>query len=313
MQQRTLGTQGLTVGAIGYGSMGTVTAYGPADETESIAAIRRAHDLGVTHFDTAEMYGWGSGERLLGRAIAPIRDEVTIATKFGFTESFGFDSRPEHIREVVDRSLTNLGTDSIDLLYQHVHDPAVPIEEVVGAMAEYVRAGKVKYLGLSNTDGEQIRRAHAVHPISAFQTEYSVFARESEALFPLVDELGIGLVAYSPLARGFLTGAARPRSAYPDGDMRHWLEWWAPENYEQNVKVARELTAIADEHEASLSQLAFAWILAQRDDIVPIPGSKNHDRVAENITAAELAPTDDELARIDTLSREVQGTRAEFR
>ncbi|SFF41256.1 aldo/keto reductase [Curtobacterium sp. YR515] len=314
MQQRTLGTQGLTVGSIGYGAMGTVFAYGPADDTESIAAIRRAHDLGVTHFDTAEMYGWGAGERLLGAALAPVRDEVTIATKFGFTaDDWAPDSRPEHIREVVDQSLRNLGTDSIDLLYQHVHDPAVPIEDVVGVMAEYVQAGKVKYLGLSNTDGDQLRRAHAVHPISTFQTEYSVFARESEELFPLVDELGIGLVAYSPLARGFLGGAVQPRSAYPEDDIRHMLEWWAPEHFDQNVAVVRALTAIADEHGVSLSQLSLAWILAQRDDVVPIPGSKNPDRVAQNVAAAGVVLTADDLARIDALSRDVRGKRIESR
>jgi aryl-alcohol dehydrogenase-like predicted oxidoreductase len=314
MQQRTLGTQGLTVGSIGYGAMGTVFAYGPADETESTAAIRRAHDLGVTHFDTAEMYGWGAGERLLGAAFAPIRDEVTIATKFGFTtDDWAPDSRPEHIREVVEQSLVNLRTDSIDLLYQHVHDPAVPIEDVVGVMAEFVQAGKVKYLGLSNTDGEQLRRAHAVHPISAFQTEYSVFARESEELFPLVDELGIGLVAYSPLARGFLSGAVRPRSSYPEDDIRHMLEWWAPQHYDQNVAVTRELSAIADSHGISLSQLSLAWILAQRDDLVPIPGSKNPDRVAENVAAADVVLTADDLARIDALSHDVRGKRIDSR
>lgn len=310
MQQRTLGTQGLTAGSIGYGAMGTVFAYGPTDDTESIAAIRRAHELGVTHFDTAEMYGWGDGERLLGAALAPIRDEVTIATKFGFTtDDWKPDSRPEHIRQVVDQSLTNLGIDSIDLLYQHVHDPAVPVEDVVGVMQEFVQAGKVEYLGLSNTDGEHIRRAHAVHPISVFQTEYSVFARESEELFPVVDELGIGLVAYSPLARGFLSGAVRPRADHPEGDIRHILEWWAPEHFDQNVVVAEGLSRIAAERGISLAQLSLAWILAQRDDIVPIPGSKNPVRVADNVAAADVVLTADDLARIDALSRDVRGKR----
>lgn len=311
MQQRTLGRQGLTVGAVGYGSMGTTFAYGPSDDSESIAAIRHAHELGVTHFDTAELYGWGSGERLLGTALAPIRDEVTIATKFGFTpEAYAPDSRPEHIRQVVDASLRALGTDSIDLLYQHVHDPAVPIEDVVGAMQEFVQAGKVKYLGLSNTDGEHIRRAHAVHPISAFQTEYSVFSRESEELFPLVDELGIGVVAYSPLARGFLSGAVQPRSAYAPDDLRHQLEWWAPEHFDANVAVVAGLAELADEKGVSLSQLALAWILAQRPDTVPIPGSRNPGRVAENVAADDVQLTDAELARIDALSRDVRGKRA---
>ncbi|MBT1670351.1 aldo/keto reductase [Curtobacterium flaccumfaciens pv. flaccumfaciens] len=311
MQQRILGRQGLTVSAIGYGAMGTTFAYGPGDDTESIAAIRTAHDLGVTHFDTAELYGWGTGERLLGTALAPIRDQVTIATKFGFTpEAYAPNSRPDHIRQVVDASLLNLGTDSIDLLYQHVHDPAVPIEDVVGTMQEFVQAGKVRYLGLSNTDAEQIRRAHAVHPISVLQTEYSVFSRESEELFPVVDELGIGLVAYSPLARGFLSGAVQPRSAYAPDDIRHQLEWWAPEHFDANVGVTAALTEIADAKGVQLSQLALAWILAMRDDLVPIPGSRSRVRVAENVAAADIVLADDEVARIDALSREVRGKRA---
>lgn len=313
MKQRSLGTQGLSVGGIGYGAMGTVTAYGPADEAESMAAIRRAHDSGVTHFDTAEMYGWGAGERLLGKALAPVREDVTIATKFGFTPDFAPDSRPGHNRTVVDQSLKNLGTDTIDLLYQHVDDPAVPIEDVVGVMSEYVQAGKVRYLGLSNTDGEQLRRANAVHPISAFQTEYSVFARESESLFPLIDELGIGVVAYSPLARGFLSGNVRPQSTYPEGDMRHNLEWWATDNYDENMEVVRGLTALADEHQISLSQSSLAWILAQRDNIVPIPGSRNPGRIAENVAAADGELTEDDLSRIDDLSRRVRGNRIDFR
>ncbi|WIB16363.1 aldo/keto reductase [Curtobacterium sp. MCPF17_050] len=310
MQQRTLGRQGLVVSAIGYGAMGTTFAYGPGDDTESVAAIRHAHDLGVTHFDTAELYGWGSGERLLGAALAPIRDQVTIATKFGFTDTYAPNSQLDHIRDVVDASLRNLGTDSIDLLYQHAHDPQVPVEDVVGVMQEFVQAGKVRYLGLSNTDAENIRRAHAVHPISVLQTEYSVFARESEDLFPVVDELGIGLVAYSPLARGFLSGAVRPRSAYAEDDIRQWLEWWAPENWDANTAVVAGLTELAAEKDVSLSQLALAWILAQRDDIVPIPGSRNPGRVAENVTAADVTFTSDELARIDALGRGVRGARA---
>lgn len=311
MQQRTLGRQGLTVSAVGYGAMGTTFAYGPGDDTESVAAIRHAHDLGVTHFDTAELYGWGTGERLLGAALAPIRDEVTIATKFGFTpETFAPDSRPDHIRQVVEASLRNLGTDSIDVLYQHIHDPAVPIEDVVGVMQEFVQAGKVRYLGLSNTDAEQIRRAHAVHPISVFQTEYSVFSRESEALFPVIEELGIGVVAYSPLARGFLSGAVQPASAYAADDIRAQLEWWAPGNFEANTAVVSALTEIADAKNVSLSQLSLAWILAKRADLVPIPGSRNTGRVAENVAAADVSLSDDDVARIDALSRDVRGKRA---
>ena len=302
MQQRSLGQQGLAVSAIGYGAMGTATGYGPTDDTGSIGAIRRAHELGVTHFDTAEMYGWGVGEKLLGTALAPIRDQVTIATKFGFTPAFAPNSRPEHIREVVDASLQNLQVDSIDLLYQHVHDPAVPVEEVVGVMKEYVEAGKVKYLGLSNTNAESIRKAHAVQPISVLQTEYSIFARESESLLPVVEELGIGVVAYSPLARGFLSGAVQPRSAYAADDFRQRIGWWAPENYDANVAIVDQLTQVASQKGASLSQLAIAWLLAQRDYIVPIPGSRNAGRVAENLAAADITLTDADLAAITAIA-----------
>ncbi|WP_434759655.1 aldo/keto reductase [Enemella sp. A6] len=297
MEQRTLG-QGLVVSAIGYGSMGTAVGYGPADDSESIAAIRKAHELGVTHFDTAEMYGWGTGEKLLGTALAPIRDEVTIATKFGFTPSFAPDSRPEHIREVVEASLRNLGTDHIDLLYQHVHDPQVPVEEVVGVMAEFVTAGKVRHLGLSNTGPEQIRKAHAVHPISVLQAEYSIFARETESFWRVLDELDIGLVAYSPLARGFLSGAVRPRSEYGADDFRQHIGWWAPENFDANLEIVAGLTGLAAEKGASLAQVALAWLLAQRPDIVPIPGSRNPDRVAQNVAAAAVQLTAEDLQRI---------------
>jgi len=298
MQERSLGKQGLTVSAIGYGAMGTAVGYGSSDDTESIAAIRRAHELGVTHFDTAEMYGWGEGEKLLGQALAPIRDEVTIATKFGLTASFGQDSRPEHIREVVESSLRNLNIDSIDLLYQHFPDPNVPIEDVVGAMKDFVEAGKVKYLGLSNADADTIRRAHAVHPISALQNEYSIFALDAEPLFPVLEELGIGFVAYSPLARGFLSGAVTSREHYEAGDFRQRLAWWKPENFDDNVALTRALTEFAESKGATLSQLALAWLLAQKDYIVPIPGSRKAQRVTQNIAAADLVLTPDDLARI---------------
>lgn len=301
MQTRTLGQQGFTASGIGYGAMGTKMAYGPSDDTESITAIRRAHELGVTHFDTAELYGWGEGEKLLGEALGPIRDEVTIATKFGFTSSFGADSRPGHVRDVVDASLRNLGVDHIDVLYQHLHDPAVPIEEVVGVMKEYVEAGKVSYLGLSNTTPDNIRRAHAVHPISVLQTEYSLFARESEEFFPVLEELGIGLVAYSPLARGFLTGVAKPRAEYAADDARQGTPWWAPGNFEANQSVVGELTALADSKSVTISQLSLAWLLAQRGYIVPIPGSRNVTRVAENTAAADLTLTAADLARIQAI------------
>lgn len=298
MKTRTLGQQGLTVSALGYGAMGTAMAYGPTDDTESIAAIRRAHDEGVTLFDTAELYGWGVGERLLGHALAPIRDEVVIATKFGFTHTWGSDSRPEHIREVVDNSLRNLNIDTIDVLYQHVPDPEVPVEDVVGVMKEYVDAGKVKYLGLSNADEDTIRRGHAVHPISVVQDEYSIFARDSEPLLPVVEELGIGFVAFSPLARGFLSGAVQPREKYDESDARQLIGWWAPENFDANAEIARRLGEVAASKGITLSQLALAWLLAQKDYVVPIPGSRNPERVAQNVAAAGITLTADELALV---------------
>lgn len=304
MDKRTLGTQGLTVSTLGHGTMGTAVGYGPVDDSESIAAIRRAHDLGVTMFDTAEMYGWGEGEKLLGRALAPVRDDVVIATKFGFTRSFGVDSRPEHIREVVDASLRNLGVDTIDVLYQHRPDPNVPIEDVVGTMTELIEAGKVKYLGLSEADETTIRAAHAVHPITALQTEYSIFAREIEPLFPVLEELGIGFVAYSPLARGFLTGAVVSREHYDANDFRQHLPWWAPENFTANVTIVDQLTELARRNGATLSQMSLAWLLARRDYIVPIPGSRNPSRVEQNIAATQVILTDEELAAIDRAAPE---------
>lgn len=302
MQHRTLGTQGLTVSAIGYGSMGTVVGYGASDDTESVAAIRRAYECGVTLFDTAEMYGWGEGERLLGQAVAPFRDEVMLATKFGLTAEFGTNSRPEHIRDVVENSLRNLGTDSIDVLYQHRLDPNVPIEEVVGTMAEFVEAGMVKYLGLSEATPEALRAAHAVHPISVLQTEYSIFAPDAQPLFPLLEELGIGFVAYAPLARGFLTGAARPADALEPGDFRTFMDWWSSDNYPANADIVDHLTGLATDKGITLPQLALAWTLAQRDFIVPIPGSRNPDRVAHNLHASDITLTDDELDHIAALA-----------
>ena len=304
MDTRTLGTQGLAVSAIGYGSMGTAFAYGPSDDTQSIAAIRHAYELGVTHFDTAELYGWGVGERLLGSALAPIRDKVTIATKFGFLPSdngMAMDSRPEHIREVVDNSLRNLNIDTIDLLYQHMPDPNVPIEDVVGTMKDLVSAGKVKYLGLSNADADTIRRGNAVYPISVVQGQYSIFAPQSESLFPTLEELGIGFVAYSPLARGFLSGAVPSLDQLDKTDFRRQLTWWKPENFAGNVAISQQLSELAKGKGISLSQLALAWILAKRDYIVPIPGSRNPKRVEQNVAAAKVKLTDDDLARIDEI------------
>src|SRR3954464_10758375 len=245
MQSRTLGTQGLEVAPIGLGTMGMTMAYGAAgDDAASIATIQRAHELGVTLFDTAELYGMGTGsnEQLLGRAVKAFRDDVVIATKFGFDltdlEKIGtvLDSRPEHIREVTENSLRHLGTDHIDVLYQHRVDPDVPIEDVAGTVGELIAEGKVRYLGLSEAGPDIIRRAHAVQPVSVLQTEYSLFEREVEpAVLPVLRELGIGFVPYSPLGRGFLTAGVKPAADYAEDDMRRWDERWQPGNYERNL------------------------------------------------------------------------------
>jgi aryl-alcohol dehydrogenase-like predicted oxidoreductase len=302
MESRQLGQQGLEVAAIGYGAMGITMGYGPTDDTASIAAIRAAHELGVTLFDTCEMYGWGTGEQLLGTALEPIRDEVVIATKFGLTPE-GRNSKPDHVRETVENSLRNLKVDVIDVLYQDRPDPEVPIEDVVGTMSEFVDAGKVKYLGLPELDGDSIRKAHAVHPISVLQSEYSIFARDAEQeILPVLQELGIGFVPYSPLARGFLGGVPQPRSAYAADDIRQFQGWWAPENFDANAALAQELTDLAAEKGASISQLALGWLLAMKPYIVPIPGSRSVDRVAENVASAELHLTESDLARIDAIA-----------
>ncbi len=295
---RSLGREGLVTSCIGYGAMGTAMGYGPSDDQESIAAIRKAFELGVTMFDTAELYGWGVGEQLLGTAVAPFRSDITIATKFGFTKKYGFDSRPEHIREVVENSLRNLQIDVIDVLYQHRPDPEVPIEDVVGTMKELIEEGKVKYLGLSESNEEAIRRGHAVHPISVLQNEYSIFTHETESVLPVLEELGIGFVAYSPLARGFLSGAVTPGDQLDATDFRSRLGWWRTENFDANLAIVHQLTELAESKGVSLSQLALAWLLAKQDYIVPIPGSRNKDRVAQNVAAANVELTDADMARI---------------
>ncbi|WP_100812104.1 MULTISPECIES: aldo/keto reductase [unclassified Microbacterium] len=304
MKKRTLGQQGLTVSELGYGSMGLVMAYGPTDETEATAAIKKAHELGVTLFDTAELYGWGEGEKFLGRAVKHFRDEIAIATKFGFTREFGYDSRPEHVREVIDNSLGYLGVDYIDVIYQHRVDPNVPIEDVAGVVKEFIDSGKVKYFGLSEAGPNTIRRAHAVQPVSVVQSEYSLFTREVETLFPVLNELGIGFVPYSPLARGFLTGSLKKSTADYDGtDSRNsgaGLPWWQPENFDKNYEIVQRLTAIAVGKAATVSQLALAWLLARGDFIVPIPGSRSPRRVEENLAAARLSLTADDFAAIET-------------
>ncbi|WP_406690171.1 aldo/keto reductase [Saccharopolyspora sp. ID03-671] len=320
LPKRALGTQGLQVGAIGLGTMGMTMAYGAGNESGGIAAIRRAHELGVTLFDTAELYGMGTGsnEQLLGRAVEGIRDEVVLATKFGFDMStppgpdgFALNSRPDNIRQVADNSLRHLGTDHVDVLYQHRVDPEVPIEDVAGTVGELIAAGKVRYFGLSEAGPDIIRRAHAVHPVSVLQTEYSVFERAVEPdVLPVVRELGIGFVPYSPLGRGFLTGSVKPAAEYPADDMRSWDERWQPGNYEENLTAIRELTALAGTKGITVTQLALAWLLAQGDDIVPIPGTRSPERVAENTAAAHIALTPRDLARIrEILPRGSAGSR----
>ncbi|MDX6292102.1 MAG: hypothetical protein QOH50_1177 [Kribbellaceae bacterium] len=307
MQHRTLGRQGLRVSAVGLGTMGMTMAYGDGDADGGIATIRRAHELGVTFFDTAELYGGGTGsnEQLLGRAVRGFRDEVVLATKFGFDmtknqfEGEALDSRPEHIREVTENSLRYLGTDHIDVLYQHRVDPAVPIEDVAGTVGELIAAGKVRYFGLSEAGPETIRRAHAVQPVSVLQTEYSIFEREVEdAVLPVLRELGIGFVAYSPLGRGFLTSTVRPGSEYPENDMRSFDDRWQGKNYEANVAAVAQLKALAGTLGITVAQLALAWLLAQGEDIVPIPGTRNPRRLAENVGAAETELTGADLDRI---------------
>jgi aryl-alcohol dehydrogenase-like predicted oxidoreductase len=307
---RTLGTHGLTVSALGLGLMGMSQAYGTADERderESIATIHRAIELGVTFFDTAEVYGPFGNEELLARALKGLegqRDRLIIATKFGFKiengAMTGLDSRPQHIREAVEGSLRRLGTDRIDLLYQHRVDPAVPIEDVVGAMADLVGEGKVRYLGLSEAGEKTIRRAHAVHPISALQSEYSLWERNLEPrIIPVLRELGIGLVPFAPLGRGFLTGAVKRAEEYPEGDFRRGDPRYQGENFDANVRAAAAVRDLAARKAATAGQIALAWLLHKGDDIVPIPGTKRRKYLEENVAAAGVRLTRDEMATLD--------------
>ncbi|MET8511810.1 aldo/keto reductase [Streptomyces sp. NPDC005077] len=306
MQHRNLGSQGLRVSALGLGTMGMSMAYGASNDDESTATIRRAHELGIDFFDTAELYGAGTGsnEILLGKAVKDFRDEVVLATKFGFDMTAqplgsGFDSRPENIRKVAENSLRYLQSDHIDLFYQHISDPDVPVEEVAGAVGELIAEGKVKYFGLSNVGPQYIRRAHAVTPVSVLQHEYSLFEREvEEKIVPVLRELGIGLVPYSPLGRGFLTGAVKPASEYPADDMRSWDARWQGENYIYNLRATEQLKDLADTKGITTAQLALAWLLAQGEDVAPIPGTRSAKRLEENAGAADVRLTVADLARI---------------
>lgn len=318
MQKRQLGSSGLEVSAIGLGCMGMSFAYGPAgDEQEMIGVIRAAFDLGVTFFDTAEVYGPFTNEELLGKALAPIRKQVVIATKFGFNigadgKYDGMDSRPEHIRAVAEASLKRLGIDAIDLFYQHRVDPAVPIEDVAGTVKDLIREGKVRHFGLSEASAQTIRRAHAVQPVTALQSEYSLWWREPESkVFSTLQELGIGFVPFSPLGRGFLTGKIDETTAFDSSDFRNTSPRFAPEARKANQAVVDLLARIAQQKHATPAQIALAWLLAQKPWIVPIPGTTKVHRLQENIGATAIELSADDLREIASAASgiAVQGAR----
>lgn len=305
MQRRALGSQGLTVSMVGLGCMGMSEFYGPANDTQSIKVMHQAIELGVTFFDTADMYGPFTNEQLVGRALVGRRDEVTLATKFGNVrgehgEFQGISGAPDYVRRACDASLRRLGVEVIDLYYQHRVDPKVPIEETVGAMADLVTAGKVRYLGLSEASAATIRRAHGVHPISALQSEYSLWTRDPEPeILPTLRELGVGLVAYSPLGRGFLTGAITSMDDLDEGDTRRRHPRFQGNNFERNLNLVATLRDIAMRKSATPAQIALAWLFAQGDDIVAIPGTRNLDRLAENAASADIGLANEELLEID--------------
>ncbi len=315
MKTRRLGTDGPTVSALGLGCMGMSAFYGQGDDAESVATIQRALDLGCNLLDTSDMYGPHTNERLVGRAIAGRRDEVVLATKFGIQISGdppqrSINGRPEYVRAACEGSLERLGVDHIDLYYQHRVDPDTPIEDTVGAMAELVSAGKVRHLGLSEASPETIRRAHAVHPIAAVQTEYSLWTRDVEAeILPTLRELGIGLVAYSPLGRGFLSGRFTSPEDLDEGDFRRTGPRFTGSNLEQNLELAGRVKDLAAEHRVTPGQLALAWVLAQGEDIVPIPGTKRRTYLEENLAAAAIELSRADLERIAEVVGEAAGDR----
>jgi aryl-alcohol dehydrogenase-like predicted oxidoreductase len=316
MKTRTLGLRGPTVSALGLGCMGMSEFYGESDDDESIATIHRALDLGVNFLDTSDVYGPHTNERLVGRAIADRRDEVILATKFGIVRDpddpsrRGVNGRPEYVRSSCDASLQRLGLDHIDVYYQHRVDPDTPIEDTVGAMAELVQEGKVRYLGLSEAGPDTLRRANAVHPITALQTEYSLWTRDPEdEVLPTCRELGIGFVAYSPLGRGFLTGAIRSVDALAANDYRRTAPRFQGENFERNLALVDAVERLAADKGVTPAQLALAWVLAQGEDIVPIPGTRRRARLEENTAAADVVLTDDELRQIADAVPAVTGDR----
>lgn len=316
MQKRILGQSGLEVSALGLGCMGLSYGYGPAtDRTEAVSLLRAAHERGVTFFDTAEAYGPGDNEEVVGEALAPVRDQVVIATKFGFENgrpSDGLNSRPDRIRQVADEALSRLRTDRIDLFYQHRVDPNVPIEDVAGTVRDLIAEGKVKHFGLSEAGPDAIRRAHAVQPVASLQSEYSMFWREPEAtILPLLEELGIGFVPFSPLGKGFLTGKLEAGTKFAADDFRSTVPRFQADVMAANQALVDLVTTIASEKEATPAQVALAWLLAQHPWIVPIPGTTKLHRLEENLGGAYLVLTDQDLARIaDALSGiEVHGER----
>src|SRR6266571_2253102 len=309
MKKRTLGNEGLTVSALGLGCMGMSEFYGTGDEKESIATIHRALELGVTLLDTADVYGPYLNEELVGRAIQGRRGQVVLATKFGIVRSAsdptarGVNGAPDYVRSACEASLKRLGVEVIDLYYQHRVDPNTPIEETVGAMAQLVREGKVRYLGLSEAGSQTIRRAHAVHPITALQSEYSLWTRDPEAeILGVCRELRIGIVPYSPLGRGFLTGKIQRPEDLPDDDYRKTTPRFQGENFQRNLDLVQRVSEIAREKRCTPAQLALAWVLAQGQDIVPIPGTKRRKYLQENIGALDVDLTSEDLARIDEVA-----------
>ncbi|MGI8962608.1 MAG: aldo/keto reductase [Bryobacteraceae bacterium] len=305
MEKRTLGHTGLQVSALGLGCMGMSEFYGPHDEAESIAVIHKAIDLGVTFLDTADIYGIGHNEELVGRALRGRREQVVLATKFGNVRGhdgafLGVNGKPEYVRSACEASLRRLGADVIDLYYQHRVDPNTPIEDTVGAMGALVREGKVRFLGLSEAGPQTIRRAQAVHPITALQTEYSLWTRDpEEEILPVIRELGVGFVAYSPLGRGFLTGQIKRVEDLAPGDWRRNSPRFQGDNFQRNLQLVTEIASIAREKKCSPSQLALAWVLAQGGDIVPIPGTKRAHYLEENVAAIQVRLSPEDLARID--------------
>lgn len=301
MKTRKIGHSDIEVSALGLGLMGMSPVYGQINDEESICTIHRALDIGITLLDTADVYGDGHNEELLGRALKDRREKTVIATKFGFEANYqGINGRPEYVKEAIDRSLTRLGVDYVDLYYLHRVDPNVPIEETVGAMSELVKEGKVRAIGLSEATPEQIRRAHAVHPISAVQSEYSLFSRDAEAeVLPTVNALGITFVAYCPLGRGFLSGAIRKYEDFAEDDFRRKIPRFQPENFDKNLELVDRITEMANEKNCTLSQLAIAWTMA--NGALPIPGTKRIPYLEQNAASVDVTLTAEDLFRIEEI------------